>query len=319
MTAKEREGFFARLLALTGQEAGPDPRSREGNGIESSMLLWKWQAMVGVISWSESGREKWYGPGRSREAHLWNVRKQGLGVTHDWTLKRKHLRKGHISPSQKARSENALGERRTVVPKSVKEISASENPIAPKPVLILLAGAAGAGKTTLYESQLRTVFPVLKASASPIEQAETDRERSRLTKEGHSFVYQDTTIVSQMIREAQDAGFDLKVFYVGTEDPNLNMGRVLLRVSNGGPFAALARIPDDYAHGLKHLPEAKKLADDLMLFDNTTHGRGHRLVAHFHAGELMKLARSVPKWAQRVFGKKFEKWLGSRSGSSRSQ
>jgi len=70
------------------------------------------------------------------------------------------------------------------------------------------------------------------------------------------------------------------------------MGRVLVRVSNGGPFAALARIPDDYADGLKHLSEAKKLADDLMLFDNTTHGRGHRLVAHFHAGELMKLART---------------------------
>jgi hypothetical protein len=34
MTAKEREGFFARLLALTGQEPGPDPRSREGSYYE---------------------------------------------------------------------------------------------------------------------------------------------------------------------------------------------------------------------------------------------------------------------------------------------
>jgi len=216
--------------------------------------------------------------------------------------------------------EECAQESRTVVPKSVRETSASENPTTQKPVLILLAGPAGAGKTTFYESQLRTVFPaLLKASTSPIEQAETDRERSRLTKEGHSSVYQDTTIDSQMIREAQEAGFDVKVFYVGTEDPNLNMGRVLLRASNGGPFAALARIPDDYVHGLKHLPEAKKLADDLMLFDNTAHGRGHRLVAHFHVGELMKLARSVPKWAQKAFGNEFEKWLGSRRGSSRSQ
>ncbi len=185
-----------------------------------------------------------------------------------------------------------------MVPKSVKEISASENPTAQKPVLILLAGAAGAGKTTFYESQLRAVFPaLLKASASPIEQAETDRERSRLMKEGQSFVYQDGTI----------------------DFANLNMGRVLLRVSNGGPFAALARIPDDYAHGIKHLPEAKKLADDLMLFDNTTHGRGDRLVAHFHAGELLKLARSVPKWAQKTFGKEFDNWLGSRERGSRAR
>jgi len=34
MTAKEREGFFARLLALTGQEPGPEPRSAEGNYYE---------------------------------------------------------------------------------------------------------------------------------------------------------------------------------------------------------------------------------------------------------------------------------------------
>jgi hypothetical protein len=34
MTRKEREGFFARLLALTGQDPGPDPRSREGNYYE---------------------------------------------------------------------------------------------------------------------------------------------------------------------------------------------------------------------------------------------------------------------------------------------
>src|SRR5216683_327150 len=34
MTVKGREGFFARLLALTGQEPGPDPRSREGNYYE---------------------------------------------------------------------------------------------------------------------------------------------------------------------------------------------------------------------------------------------------------------------------------------------
>jgi len=173
-----------------------------------------------------------------------------------------------------------------------------------------LAGAAGAGKTTFYESKLKSVFPfLLKASASPLEQADTNRERTRLLKERESFVYLGTAIDSQIIREARDAGFDVKVFYVGTEDPNLNMGRVLVRVNNGGAFASLARISDDYAQCIKQLPEVKKMADDLMLFDNTSHGRGHRLVAHFHSGELMKLARSVPKWGQKLFGKEFEKWL----------
>ncbi len=39
MTAQEREGFFAGLLALTGQEPGPDPRSREGNYYEWNRKL----------------------------------------------------------------------------------------------------------------------------------------------------------------------------------------------------------------------------------------------------------------------------------------
>gem|GEM_PF-1439483 len=200
-----------------------------------------------------------------------------------------------------------------MVVKPDKDISSSENQTEQKPVLIILAGAAGAGKTTFYESKLKTVFPtLLKASASPLEQAETNRECARLLKEGQPFVYQDATIDSEIIREAHDSGFDVKVFYIATEDPNLNMGRVLVRVNNGGAFASLARIPDDYAQSMKQLSDVKKVADDLMLFDNTAHGRGHRLVAHFQAGELMKLARSVPKWAEKVFRKDFEKWLGTR-------
>jgi predicted ABC-type ATPase len=203
-----------------------------------------------------------------------------------------------------------------VVVKPDKEISSSENQREQKPVLIILAGSAGAGKATFYESKLKTVFPtLLKASASPLEQTETNRERARLLKAGQAFVYQDATIDSQIIREAQDSGFDVKVFYIATEDPNLNIGRVQVRVNNGGAFASLARIPDDYVQSMKQLHDVKRVADDLMLFDNTAHGRGHRLVAHFQAGELMKLARSVPKWAQKVFGKEFEKWLGSHERS----
>lgn len=188
---------------------------------------------------------------------------------------------------------------------------------AEKPILLILAGAAGAGKTTLYEGKLKSSFStILRASSSPLEQGETSRERGRLQKEQQSFVYQDVTVDPQVLQGARDAGFEVKVIYVGTEDPSLNIGRVLLRVGQGGPFAALARVPDDYLKGMKQLPEVKKLADDLMLFDNTANGRGLRLVAHFHEGELLKLARTVPKWAQKVFGKEFEKW---RSLESRGQ
>src|SRR5438045_9486703 len=98
-----------------------------------------------------------------------------------------------------------------------------------------------------------------------------------------------------LIRKAKFVGFEVKAVYVVTEDPTLNLGRVLIRVSNGGPFAPISRIAQDYRHGLKQLPEAKKVADDLMLFDNTVQGRDRRLVAHFQSGKLVKAAREIPR------------------------
>ena len=57
-------------------------------------------------------------------------------------------------------------------------------------VLLFLAGASGAGKTTFYETKLQIVFPtVLKSSGSPLEQGQVEEQRSRLLKESRSFVY----------------------------------------------------------------------------------------------------------------------------------
>jgi predicted ABC-type ATPase len=145
---------------------------------------------------------------------------------------------------------------------------------AVRPILLLLVGAPGSGTTTFYESHLKTVFPkLLKASTSPLEQAETDQERKRLLKAAESFVYQDVAFDQEIIREAKLAGYEVKAIYIATEDPTLNLGRILIRFSNGGSFAPISRIPNDFSKGLKQLTNVRRLADDLMLFDNTVHAR----------------------------------------------
>lgn len=191
-----------------------------------------------------------------------------------------------------------------------KQRDDSSHEITVRPILLLLVGASGSGKRTFYETHLKTAFPkVLKVSASPLEQSEADKERKRLWKIGQSFVYQDVVFDPQQIRQAKSAGYQVKAVYVATEDPTLNLGRILIRISNGGAFAAISRIPHDFFQGTKQLTKIRKLGDDLMLFDNTVHAHGSRLVAHFHEGVLAKSARTVPKWAQRVFQAEFEKLL----------
>jgi hypothetical protein len=48
------------------------------------------------------------------------------------------------------------------------------------------------------------------------------------------------------------------------------------------------------------LPQARRHADDLLVYDNTPNGRGHRLVARFIAGELVKVTHSSPDWLKDV-------------------
>jgi predicted ABC-type ATPase len=60
---------------------------------------------------------------------------------------------------------------------------------------------------------------------------------------------------------------------------------------------------DSYREATKNLPEVRKYADELILYDNTAHNRGYRVVAHFTGGELSKAAQTIPDWAAEVFGK----------------
>jgi predicted ABC-type ATPase len=189
-------------------------------------------------------------------------------------------------------------------------LGAETAPTEVKPVLLIIAGAAGAGKTSFYETKLQTAFPnVLRMSASPLEQAQIDEQRSRLLKDNKSFVYVSSLVDLELLRLARGSGFETKVMFIATEHPDLNTARVLVRVSRGGPFAALATIPEEHEKGLRDLPAVRKAADELILIDNTAEGRGHRVVAQFGKAEIVKLARSVPEWAQKAFRKEFTKWL----------
>jgi predicted ABC-type ATPase len=58
---------------------------------------------------------------------------------------------------------------------------------------------------------------------------------------------------------------------------------------------------DSYREATKKLPEVCKHADEVILYDNTAHDRGYRVVAHFIGGELSKAAQTIPDWAAEVF------------------
>jgi predicted ABC-type ATPase len=181
---------------------------------------------------------------------------------------------------------------------------------AEKPLLLILCGAPGAGKTSFYESKLRESFPIqLKASLSPLEQAEIEQQRKRLLKEGKSFVYQSPVVDLKLVNVARSSGFEVRAIFIATEHPDLNTARVLSRASRGGLFGPVAEIREEYEKGLRELPAVKEAVDELILVDNTAEGRSPRVVAQFVNRELVRVARLIPEWAQRSFGREFAKLI----------
>ena len=178
--------------------------------------------------------------------------------------------------------------------------SSQPTAIAERPLLLFLTGAPGAGKNTFYESKLRESFPILlKLSSSPLEQAELEWQRGDLLKARRSFVFQSSVVDMDLLNSARSHGFEIKVIFIGTEHPDLNIARILFRVSRGGLFGPIATLHEEYESGIHQLKALAKAADELLLLDNSVEGRGHRVIARFVHGEALKIARSLPGWAEK--------------------
>jgi predicted ABC-type ATPase len=167
-----------------------------------------------------------------------------------------------------------------------------------KPLLIVIAGPMGAGKTTFYDVHLKEAFPTLIPPIS--------HQREAALREQRSFAVEDLVVDTELLENARDAGYATKVVFISTEDPNLNVGRILIRMSRDGQSVPLNTIPESYEESLKSLPEARKHADDVLVYDNTPDGKGHRLVARFIAGELVKTTHTSPEWLKILFGCELE-------------
>ena len=164
-----------------------------------------------------------------------------------------------------------------------------------KPLLVVIAGPMGAGKTTFYDAHLKEAFPTLIPPIS--------HQREAALRERRSFAVEDLVVDTELLESARDAGYATKVVFISTEDPNLNVGRILVRMSRGGQSVPLNTILESYKQSMKSLPEARKHADDVLVYDNTPDGKGHRLVARFIAGELIKTTTTPPDWLRETFGR----------------
>lgn len=98
-----------------------------------------------------------------------------------------------------------------------------------------------------------------------------------------------------LLGEARKAGYRTYLYFICTDDPRINKGRIASRVRDGGHAVPAEKIVSRFRRSLALLPAAIAGSNRAYLFDNSEEG-GYRLVAEFEDGRLMKVTGEAPRW-----------------------
>jgi predicted ABC-type ATPase len=123
--------------------------------------------------------------------------------------------------------------------------------------------------------------------------------RQQLLANHISFTYE--TVMSHenkivFMQQAKDKGYRVYLYFIATEDPEINISRVNIRVAQHGHAVAPDIIRNRYYKSLKHLKEAVKKTNRAYVWDNS--GEAALLIAEITNGEDVKLFDTdmTPNW-----------------------
>lgn len=125
--------------------------------------------------------------------------------------------------------------------------------------------------------------------------------RQQLLDNGISFTYE--TVMSypgkiDFLMKARENGFRVYLYFVSTEDPDININRVKLRIEQDGHSVPEEVITSRYYKSLNNLREAVKQTDRAYIFDNSE--TQANLIAKINDGTdvTMNDAVEMPKWVE---------------------
>ena len=154
---------------------------------------------------------------------------------------------------------------------------------------------------TVQRDYLR--FPSVEVN-SYLAAVTADFLRRALLSAGHTFTFE--TVMSSpskvdFLRLARDNGYRVYLYFVATDDPEINVARVDSRVAKGGHPVTRDLIVSRYHRSLGLLPDAARVASRAFVFDNSTGGSTPALIAEADDGTLEFHAERVPKWITTAF------------------
>lgn len=193
------------------------------------------------------------------------------------------------------------------------------------PKLIVIAGPNGSGKTTITEQLLAHEWgddcvyinpdniakekfgdwnseeAVLKAARFATEQ------RYALLEDRRNIVF-ETVLSSEekinYIRQAKEAGYFIRVFFVCTESPSINAARIADRYMSGGHTVPIEKIVSRYGKSIINCCRLIKLVDRMYIYDNSRENQTAELLFRIADGRIARrYTQALPRWAE-IVGRK---------------
>ena len=132
--------------------------------------------------------------------------------------------------------------------------------------------------------------------------------RHKLLESRVSFTFE--TVMSsrdkvEFLRKAQGCGFRTYLYYVATEDPEINISRVASRVAAGGHPVPPEKIVSRYSRSLDLLLDAVQYSNRAYIFDNSSSDKSVWIAEVTDAAILEFRADSMPYWFKTALWDKF--------------
>ena len=191
-----------------------------------------------------------------------------------------------------------------------------------RPVLIVIAGPNGSGKTSVTSKILHHEWLEDSEYINPDNVARdmfgdwNDRNavlraadfckawRERCLAEWKSHIFETVMSASDKvdyILRAKEAGFFVRLFFVSTDSPTINAKRVASRVLNGGHDVPIRKIISRYDKSIANCMALAPYVDRLYVYDNSIEDVEARLLFRLSNGELVKrYVDDLPMWASSI-------------------